>query len=181
MALTSTLRRFRIDLSDIERSLYRDFDLRVAQHPSESETYMLTRLFAYLLSFEEGLVFAPGLCTDDEPAVFVRDPANGGFKKWIEIGNPSSRRLHKASKACASVSIYTYKDPVNLVREFEGEKVHRLETIRAYALQPGFLSQLTQTLARDNTWTVFRQEGDLTVVVGEESFSSAVAEISLSG
>jgi uncharacterized protein YaeQ len=179
MALTSTLYRFRISLSDVERSLYRDFDLRIAKHPSENDAYMLTRLLAYCLSYEEGLEFTPGLCEDGEPAIFVRDHSNGGYSLWIEIGNPAARRLHKASKACANVLVYTYKDPANLLQSLKGEKIHRLEEIHAFALEPNFISMLANKLERDNEWTIFRQEGDLTVAVGEESFSSVLTQVAL--
>lgn len=179
MALTSTLYRFRIDLSDVDRGLYRDFDLRLARHPSENEAYLLTRLFAYLLEFDDGMELAPGLCADDEPAIFVRDAAGGGFAKWIEIGNPSARRLHKASKAARDVSVYTYKDPANLVRELAGEKVHRIESIRAYAIASSFLDPLARLLGRDNSWTVFRQDGELTLVAGEESLTTPLEPVQL--
>jgi uncharacterized protein YaeQ len=182
MALASTLFRFRVELSDVERSLYRAFDLRMAKHPSENEVYLVTRLLAYLLSFEEGLEFAPGLCTDDEPAIFLRDPGSGGFTRWIEIGNPSARRLHKASKAARSVQIYTYKDLGALVRELSGEKIHRRESIEAFALDPKFLGHLVSTLGRDNTWAVFRQDGTLTVAIGadgEQSFDGLLEAVAL--
>lgn len=179
MARPSTLFRFRIELSDMDRRVYRAFDLRVAQHPSENEAYLLTRVLAYLLSFEEGLEFAPGLCADDEPAIFLKDPLNGGYLKWIEIGNPSARRLHKASKASTSVQIYTYKDPTPLVRALEGERVHRIETIQAFALGPKFLELLSRSLTRDNSWAVFRQDGALSLVVGDESFSDELRAVAL--
>ena len=182
MALSSTLYRFRIELSDVDRSLYQAFDLRMAKHPSENEIYLVTRLLAYLLSFEDGLEFTPGLCTDEEPAIFLRDPSSGGFAKWIEIGNPSARRLHKASKAARAVQIYTYKDPAALLRELEGERVHRREAIEAFALEPKFLNTLVASLDRDNKWSVFRQDGTLTVAwgaEGEESVNGALTPVSL--
>lgn len=182
MALSSTLYRFRVELSDVERDLYQSFDLRLAKHPSENEVYLVTRLLAYLLSFEEGLEFAPGLCTDDEPAIFQRDSGSGGFSRWIEIGNPSARRLHKASKAARRVQIYTYKDPSALVRELAGEKVYRRESIEAFALDPQFLGRLVAALERDNKWAVFRQDGTLTVALGadgQKSYDSVLAPVVL--
>ena len=158
---------------------YSSLDIRVAQHPSENEAYLLTRVLAYALSYEDGLQFAPGLCADDEPAVFVRDHANGGFSKWIEIGNPSARRLHKASKAASEVKVYTYKDPANLVRELQGERIHRIESIQAFSLDPGFLKGLAALLERDNEWAIFRQDGEITVVSGEESLSAALTPVRL--
>ena len=43
MALPATMRRFEIALADADREIYADLDLRVAQHPSESERYLIAR------------------------------------------------------------------------------------------------------------------------------------------
>ena len=44
MALTATMRRFEIELADSDRGVYEALDLRVAQHPSESERYLVARV-----------------------------------------------------------------------------------------------------------------------------------------
>ena len=54
------LYRFLIELSDIDRSVYKSLDFRVAQHPSEIAPYLLSRVLAYALSYQEGLEFASG-------------------------------------------------------------------------------------------------------------------------
>lgn len=41
--------------------------------------------------------------------VFLKSAANGAIDLWIEIGNPSSKKLHKATKTANRVIIYTYK------------------------------------------------------------------------
>ncbi len=180
-ALTSTLYRFRIEVSDVDRAAYPSLDLRVARHPSENEAYLLTRVIAYALSFEDDLELAPGLCAEDEPALFVRSTQGNGYRKWIEIGNPSARRLHKAAKASEQVQVYTYKDPANLAREVAGERVHRIERIEVYALAPEFLDALARGLEKDNAWALFRQEGELTISVGEQSYSTTLRQVPLVG
>ena len=68
MALPSKLFRFKIELSDLEKGSYQSLDFRAAQHPSESLTYLLTRVLAYCLSYEEDLEFsAGGLADPDSP------------------------------------------------------------------------------------------------------------------
>ena len=49
MALTATIYNFDIDLSDSDRGVYETLALRVAQHPSESDEYLIARVLAYLL------------------------------------------------------------------------------------------------------------------------------------
>ena len=53
MALPSKLYRFKIELSDPEKAAYLSLDFRIAQHPSESLQYLLTRVFAYALNFHQ--------------------------------------------------------------------------------------------------------------------------------
>ena len=54
MALPSTIQRFRIDLSDVDRNVYETIELRTAQHPSETDLYLVTRIVACCLHHEDG-------------------------------------------------------------------------------------------------------------------------------
>ena len=87
MALASTLYRFKIELSDMENSIYQSLDLRVAQHPSETMAYLFTRVFAYALSYEEGIEFSPeGLSNPDGPTIRTLNHSRGSsndVKLWI--------------------------------------------------------------------------------------------------
>lgn len=174
----STIFRFRIDLSDIDRSQYQTIDFRLAQHPSESISFLLTRMFAYVLNIDSGLVFSPkGLGEPDEPCISSEDP-RGGKELWIEIGNPSARRLHKASKAAKKVKVYTYKNPEPFLHECEKEKVHNLSQIEIFSLDPNFLAELEQALTRNNEWSILRDQESLTVNIGESSYNGELKSIS---
>ena len=124
MALTATLHRFAIQLSDVDRGVYESIDLRLARHPSESERYLWTRTIAYCLEYEpaqaEGsaprserrIAFSKGgLSATDEPPVSVRDPT-GRLLVWIDVGSPSAERLHKAAKLAERVALYTHRNRV---------------------------------------------------------------------
>ncbi len=169
MALPSTLFRFRIDLSDVDSGVYENLDFRVAQHPSETLQFLLTRVLAYALNFSESPEFsAGGLSDPDAPCISAPDP-QGGVKLWIEIGNPSARKLHKAAKASKSVKVYTYKNPDLLIAELKSEGVYRAERIAVHSLAPEFLDRLAQAVERDNQWSVIHTEGVLTVTIGEQA------------
>jgi uncharacterized protein YaeQ len=174
LASQATLYRFRLNLSDIDRSFYETIDIRVPMHPSESEDYLMTRVLAFALNFEDALEMMPGLCTGDDPAIRLLGQ-NGETLKWIDIGSPSSRRIHKASKASRSVRIYTYKNPENLKKEAAGETVHRASEIEIYALDPDFLKQLASNLKRDNSWSIIHDGGELVITIGEETYMGSIA------
>src|SRR6476469_1711066 len=116
MALPVTMRRFEIALADADREIYEQLDLRVAQHPSESERYLVARVLARVLEHGEGLEFSKGGVSDDtEPALVQRD-LRGDLRAWIEVGAPDPERLHKATKKSPRVVVYTWK-PAAALRE----------------------------------------------------------------
>lgn len=171
MALTVTLYKFQIELSDIPRGVYETLDFRVAQHPSEALPYLLTRVLAFVLNTQEGLQFSPtGLHDPDAAAMSVASP-NGGQELLIEIGSPSARKLHKATKSTRKVKVYTYKNPESLIAEIKAEKVYRAEEIEIFSLDPAFLGKLAEVLKRDNRWGVLFDDGTITVQAGEESIA----------
>jgi len=63
MAISSTLYRFQIELSDIDRGVYESLDWRVACHPSEDSERMVVRVLARAIAHEEGLDFGRRLRT----------------------------------------------------------------------------------------------------------------------
>ena len=147
MALTATIYNFEIDLADADRSVYETLALRVARHPSESEEYLVARLLAYCLEYAEGITFSSGLSDPDEPTLAVRD-LTGAIQVWIEIGSPDAARLHKASKAAGRAVVYTHKDPVQLLKQFEGARVHRADEVEIYSFDRAFIAALVGKLER---------------------------------
>lgn len=179
MALNSTLFRFQLKISDVDRGIYETHELRVAMHPSESATFLLTRLVAYALNVQEGIEFSDGISNPDEPAIWIKD-LTGQILYWIDIGNPSAKRIHKASKASRNVRIYTYKDPQILLEEVRGLEIHKKETIEFFSLNPRFLSSLEETLERDNAWELLHTEGELTITVNGKSLHGEISSHSFS-
>ena len=147
MALTATIYNFEIDLADSDRGVYESLALRVARHPSESEEYLLTRLLAYALEFTDGIEFCRGLSDPGEPAIAIRD-LTGSVRSWIDIGTPDAARLHKASKASPRVAVYIGKDPRQFVSRLAGERIHRVEAVELWAIEPAFLGELSARLER---------------------------------
>ena len=89
MAAGALIYTFAIQLADVDRGVYDDVTLRAARHPSETDAYMMTRVFAYCLEYVEGIAFSDGISsTETEPAVLVRD-LTGRLITWIEVGAPS--------------------------------------------------------------------------------------------
>jgi uncharacterized protein YaeQ len=171
MALTATMRRFQLNLSDTDRDVYETIELRVAQHPSESEPYLVTRVLAMALEYRRDLQFGRGLSTPEEPGLSAPN-AMGGVALWIEIGLPSAERLHKITKQADEVCVYVHKNPEPLLADLSSGTIHRAETIKVVAFAPSFLQALSERVERNNTWDVLRTNGTLYVTIGEETFET---------
>lgn len=179
MAMSVTMYRFDVDISDVDRNVYEKVELRAAQHPSETTPYLLTRVLAYCLSYEEGIAFSRGLASPDEPAVWVKD-LQGVTQAWIEVGTPYAERLHKATKAVRRVSVYTQHDVELLKKAVRGQKVHRMEEIEVFAVDPKLLAELEGLLERSNTWSIARNDGEIYVTAKDKTLTTRLSQHTLS-
>lgn len=178
MALSATVYHLQIDLSDVDRGVYQALDLRVARHPSETMRYLLTRIIAYCLCYEEGIAFSKGLSNNDDPAVWIKD-LQGNLRAWIEVGTPSAERLHKASKASPRVVVFTHHDPDLLKRAARAKPIHKAEAIEIFAVDGAFLDALDAATDRNAKWTLVHTEGTLYVTSGDTSATAVVARHAL--
>jgi len=164
--------RFQIELSDVNRGIYESLDFRIAQHPSEAAPYLLTRTLAYCLSYQSDLEFtAKGLGDPDGPALQVKGP-NGAIELWIEIGNPSARKMHRASKAAKQVAVYTYKKLEILLAEISSGDIHRAQDLKIYSFEPKFLGEIEACLEKNNRWSILVQDNRLNIEIGQKSIST---------
>ncbi|TQL41949.1 uncharacterized protein YaeQ [Homoserinimonas aerilata] len=178
MAVGAMIHTFTVQLSDMDRGVYEELTLRVARHPSETDAYMVTRLLAYCLEFEEGIAFSEGISSTEEPAVVVRD-LTGRLLAWIEVGAPDAARLHYGSKLAERVAVYTHRDPAKVLAPLLGKQIHRADAIRLRSFEPGFVDGAVAALERRNTVTLSVTEGQLYLDMNGSSLSSSILEHAL--
>ncbi len=160
MAIGSTILVFTVQLADVDRGVYEDLTLRVARHPSETDAFMVTRILAYCLEYQEGIEFGGGVSTADEPAVLVKD-LTGKITAWIEVGSPDAARVHFGSKLADRTAVYTHRDPAKLLTSWEGKPIHKSEDLVLRSFDPKFIEEATRALERRNTLSVSVTEGEL--------------------
>jgi len=173
MAAGAVIYNFVVQLADVDRGVYEDLTLRVARHPSETDAYMVTRVLAYCLEYEEGITFSDGISSTDEPAVLIRD-LTGRLTAWIEVGAPDAARLHYGSKLADRTTIYTHRDPEKVIAAWAGKRIHQLEQITLHSFDPGFVDAAVAALERRNAITVSVVEGQLYLDVNGIALSSVV-------
>jgi len=178
VALTATVFNFDIDLTDTDRGCYETLALRVAQHPSESDEYLIARVLAYCLEYAEGIAFSSGVSSPDDPTLSVRD-LTGTILLWVEIGLPDPARLHKASKAAQRVAIYTHKDPGQWLRQIAGERIHRAEAIGLFEFDRTFVAALVSRLTRRMALSLSIADGHILIAIGDDVVESDITRRAL--
>jgi uncharacterized protein YaeQ len=179
VALPATLRKFEIALADSDRGVYEQLSLRVAQHPSENERYLVARVLARALEHGDGLEFSPGGVSDDTLPALVQRDLRGDLVAWIEIGSPSPERLHKASKASPRVVVYAWRSVDQLAAGIVELPVHRADELELIALDEAWLDTIAATLDRNNAWSLAVSGGVVYLEVAGATHETAPRRVGL--
>ena len=107
MALKSKIFKAALNVADMDRHVYGDFQLTIARHPSETDERMMLRVLAFALNAGEQLEFGRGISTNDEPDLWEKT-LDGDIALWIELGTPDTSRLRKACGRAREVKLYCY-------------------------------------------------------------------------
>ena len=166
---------FDLRLADADRAVNETLTIRMAQHPSETAEYLVTRLLAYCLEYTEGIAFSKGLSDPDEPAISVRD-LTGVLQSWIEVGSPDAERLHRAAKAAPDVAVYCHRDLDALMARLAGERIHRVREIRLRAVDPELLAGLVARLDRRMSLDLTVSDHSLYISLGDETLTGVLEE-----
>ena len=176
MALGATLYNFDVELADSDRHVYESLALRVAQHPSESDEYLIARVLAYLLEFAEGIEFSRGVSDPDDPTIAIRD-RTGAITTWIDVGTPDAARLHKASKAADRVAVYCHKEHSQWLKGLGAAGIHRADALELYAIDRTLIAELVSRLDRRMAFGVSINERELYVSIGDANLTGRVERI----
>ncbi len=107
MALTATIFKADLTISDMDRGYYATHALVLARHPSETDERMMVRLLAFAIHAHEYLEFAQGM-TDDDAADLWQKDLTGAIELWIDVGIPDEKLIRKACGRANKVFVYAY-------------------------------------------------------------------------
>jgi uncharacterized protein YaeQ len=155
--------------------VYQSLELRVARHPSETAAFMLVRILAYCLEYEEGIEMTAGLSTADEPVVVVRD-LTGRITAWIEVGLPDAERLHRGSKRADRVAVYTHRDVRQLLANLQGEKIHRAGAIRIRSFDRAMVDEIAALIDRRSSFALSVSGGEFHLSFSDRTFAMPIVE-----
>lgn len=169
MAQKSTIFKAELQLSDLDRHYYVTHALTLARHPSETDERMMVRLLAFALLAEEGLAFAKGLSTDDEPDLWQKD-LTGAIERWVEVGLPDERRLRKACGRSEQVAVFIYGGRVaEMWWQQNRSALLKLENLTVVSLPQAATQALAACVSRNMQLQCIIQDGQVWLGVAEES------------
>jgi uncharacterized protein YaeQ len=174
MAQTATIYNLSIDLSDVDRGVYEQLEVRIARHPSETAEYMLVRVLAYCLEFQEGISLTEGVASADEPAILIRD-MTGQITAWIEVGLPDASRLHRGSKMARRAAVYTHKGR-QLLSQLAGSKVHKSDSVPIYTLDSEFIDDVAGLIDRRSSISLSITEQQIYLTIGNRNFTTSIQQ-----
>jgi len=161
MALTATIRKAELQISDMDRGYYASHTLTLAQHPSETDDRLMVRLLTFALNADDRLEFGRGLSVDDEPDLWRRD-YTGDIELWIELGQPDESRLRKAAGRARAVQLVTYGGrAADIWWDRNASALKKLSTLEVMDLPGEFVTEWGAQIERTMRWDVQIQDGEV--------------------
>ena len=159
MALKSTVFRFGLNVSDMDRGYYGEHALTVARHPSENDERMMVRVLAFALCAADDLRFGRGLSTEDEADLYAESP-DGRIRLWIDVGLPDERS--------DEVLVLAYGRTAGMWWQKARATLERLANLRVMALAPDSSRELAGLAQRGAALQCIVQDGQIWLGEGEQ-------------
>ncbi|BFM15980.1 YaeQ family protein [Maricurvus nonylphenolicus] len=163
MALKATIFKVELAIADMDRHYYETHQLTLARHPSENDERMMLRLVAFALNAHEQLQFTKGLSTDDEPDLWQKSLSDE-IELWIDLGQPSEKRIRQACGKAKQVKLYTYGGNTTEAWWQQAAKVcKRHNNLKVINIDSTTSEQLAQLTERTMQLQVNIQDGELLI------------------
>lgn len=168
MAQKSIIYKATVHLSDMDRDYYDTLHLTLAQHPSETDLRLMTRLLAFILNADEKLTFGKGV-SDEEEAALWRFNYIDDIELWIELGQPDEKRIKKACNKAQQVILYGYHSPFDIWWQQNQNKLSQYANLTIERFNYQVLTELTSHLTRTMEIQASIQDGQLWLTIDDDS------------
>jgi uncharacterized protein YaeQ len=161
MAITSTIFKAELSVSDMDRHYYQTHHLTLARHPSETDSRLMLRLLAFALFADENLTYGAGISSDDEPDLWIKN-LTGETELWIDLGLPSEKRIRQACGKSSEVVLLCHgsRGAMPWWKKME-QPLHRFKNLRIYFCDDEVLNALTGLCKRNMQLQCGIQDGEI--------------------
>ncbi|GHE78630.1 YaeQ family protein [Thalassotalea profundi] len=168
MALKSTINKATIHLSDMDRNYYDTINLTLAQHPSETDLRLMTRVIAFILNAQPDLTFGKGVSDEDEAVIWHVDYSEQ-ISLWVELGQPDEKRVKKACNKAEHVNLYCYTSSNDVWFNQNKSKLSHYRNLSVYKFDYQVMQELATWLSRTMEFQCSIQDGQLWLSNNENS------------
>lgn len=154
----------RLTLNDLDRDVYGQRTIVMAQSPEEPDEHILLRFLAYVLFYDETLADAQGWSDLHEPDLHALD-LTGQLTMWVECGIPPMKRLTRALgkyKDARIVALLANMDEaLSLRSQIIAQKPRNVEQLEIHVLPAEFMAWLESVGSRNMAWSATISEQTL--------------------
>jgi len=168
MALKSTIYKITVHLADMDRDYYTSLNLTIAQHPSETEQRLMTRLLAFILNAHDELKFGRGVSDEEEAAIWHINYSDV-IELWIELGHPEEKRLKKACNKAQKVKLYCYNSSSDVWLKQNNKKLSQFKNLTVEKFESEQIQKLAGFLTRTMEFQASIQDGQLWLTIGDDT------------
>ncbi len=169
MAIKSTIFKVELDVTDMDRNHYQDYQLTIARHPSENDERMMVRILAFALNAHEFLQFTKGLSSEDEPDIWQKSLSDE-IDLWIDLGQPDEKRIRKACGRSKNVKLYTYQQRSSIAWwQQHQQKFERFENLSVINFSDDAVQAIGLMAKRAMRLQCAIQDGSLWLSDGEQA------------
>jgi uncharacterized protein YaeQ len=176
MAQKSTIFKAQINVADMDRHHYQDYNLTIARHPSETDQRMMLRIVCFALFAHENLEFTRGLSTDDEPDLW-QTALSGEIEHWIDLGQPDEKRIRRACGRAQKVTVVCYSGNGAAIwfDKFKGG-LARFKNLTVINIDNGQSTELTELVERNMALQVTIEDQSLCINTDSRNLTVAPVE-----
>ena len=171
MAISSTIYKADIQISNMDSNYYQNHQLTIAKHPSETETRLMVRLVAFMLYADEALTFGNGISNKDEPDLWKKD-LTGAVDLWIDVGMPDEREIRKACGKARQVVVILYGgNKANLWWNDNQTLLKRNKNLTIIILSQETTTKIEKTVSRNMKFSCTIEDGQVWLIDDKEMIS----------
>jgi uncharacterized protein YaeQ len=156
----SERREYRLTFTNVERSVSLDRSLVLSRHPSETLEHLALRMLTFMLLYQEGLGFGPGISTGDAPDLVAHD-LTGAVSTWVACGDISLRLARKIVQHNRQAQVHVVfsgrarRDAfVAAVAAERGERPRGWDRLSLWTIDETLVARLAERQDLRQSWTV---------------------------
>lgn len=169
MALSASIFKTNVQLSDMDRHHYSTYSLTLARHPSETDERMMARLIAFMRYADERLIFTKGLSETEEPDLWIKD-LSGQTDLWIEVGAPTVKRIVSKSRQVRKIVVLGYGRHAELWWKKSKADLEKIGNLEVVILPVELTESLCRHVERSMEWQCLIQDGQMSLIGKKRNF-----------